>query len=280
MLQNMIQPAPEDGRPYDPEAEAVAVAEIAVEAGIFVEDAPTESAPDTSTEPTSAPAPAPASAPAPGAYEELLGEIARLSGAVDDVKATLGIVLKNQEVILEKLATLGGIPTPAPTPAPTPTDDVEYDILPSCYEPSVGEATPSQPVQMVLGTRTRQRPVRYEDYTPAAKKPKFKDPVTILPLKVLDQDMLTTFNRWVLGEIDNSRPRKLECCDGTPVWFLKLKVAKEWLAETVSLLCLLEHLSHFNNPLFLNVTLFICSISTLRIILYGDVFLSCRRRTP
>ncbi|XP_062090497.1 uncharacterized protein LOC133796834 [Humulus lupulus] len=148
MLQNMIQPAPEDGRPYDPEAEAVAVAEIAVEAGIFVEDAPTESAPDTSTEPTSA--------PAPGAYEEVLGEIARLSGAVDDVKATLSIVLKNQEVILEKLATLGGIPTPAPTPshthAPTPTDDVEYDILPSCYEPSVGEATPSQPVQTVLGT--------------------------------------------------------------------------------------------------------------------------------
>ncbi|XP_062115194.1 uncharacterized protein LOC133829491 [Humulus lupulus] len=44
--------------------------------------------------------------------------------------------------------------------------------------------------------------------------------------------MLTTFNRWVLGEIDNNRPRKLECCDGTPVWFLKLKVAKEWLAET------------------------------------------------
>ncbi|XP_062090026.1 uncharacterized protein LOC133796503 [Humulus lupulus] len=146
MLQNMIQPAPEDGRPYDPEAEAVAVAEIAVEAGIFVEDAPTESAPDTSTEPTSAPA------PAPGAYEEVLGEIARLSGVVDDVKATLGIVLKNQEVILEKLATLGSIPTPAHTHAPTPTDDVEYDILPSCYEPSVGEATPSQPVQTVLGT--------------------------------------------------------------------------------------------------------------------------------
>ncbi|XP_062106959.1 uncharacterized protein LOC133818226 isoform X1 [Humulus lupulus] len=225
MLQNMIQPAPEDGKPYDPEAEAAAVAEIAVEAGIFVEDAPTESAPDTSTEPTSA------LAPAPGAYEEVLGEIARLSGAVDDVKATLGIVLKNQEVILEKLATLGGIPTPAHTHAPTPTDDVEYDILPSCYEPSVGEATPSQPVQTVLGKRTRQRPVRYEDYTPAAKKPKFKDPVTILPLKVLDQDMLTTFNRWVLGEIDNSRPRKLECCDGTPVLFLKLKVAKEWLEK-------------------------------------------------
>ena len=122
MLQNMIQPAPEDGRPYDPEAEAVAVAEIAVEAGIFVEDAPTESAPDTSTEPTSAPA------PAPGAYEEVLGEIARLSGAVDEVKATLGIILKNKEVILDMLAALGDIPTHAPTPA----EDVEYDILPTC----------------------------------------------------------------------------------------------------------------------------------------------------
>ncbi|XP_062103393.1 ankyrin repeat domain-containing protein EMB506, chloroplastic-like [Humulus lupulus] len=45
--------------------------------------------------------------------------------------------------------------------------------------------------------------------------------------------MLTTFNRWVLGEIDNSKSRKLEGCDGTPVWFLKLKVAKEWLTETI-----------------------------------------------
>ncbi|XP_062111572.1 uncharacterized protein LOC133823025 [Humulus lupulus] len=143
MLQDMIQPAPEDGRPYDLEAEAVVVAEIAVEAGIFVHDAPTEIVPNTSVEPTSA--------PAPGAYEVVLGEMARLSSAVDEVKATLGIVLKNKEVILAKLATLGGIPTPAPTP----TKDVEYDILPTCYEPPVGEVTPPQPMQTVLGKRTR-----------------------------------------------------------------------------------------------------------------------------
>ena len=88
MLQNMIQPAPEDGRPYDPEAEVVAVAEIAVEAGIFVEDALTETAPDTSAEPTSV--------LGPRAYEVVLGEMARLSGVVNEVKATLGIILKNQ----------------------------------------------------------------------------------------------------------------------------------------------------------------------------------------
>ncbi|XP_062088162.1 uncharacterized protein LOC133794780 [Humulus lupulus] len=72
ILQDMFQPAPEDGRPYDPEAEADAVAEIAVEAGIFVEDAPTGTALDTSAEPTSA--------PAPEAYDVVLGEMARLLG--------------------------------------------------------------------------------------------------------------------------------------------------------------------------------------------------------
>ncbi|XP_062109552.1 uncharacterized protein LOC133821035 [Humulus lupulus] len=118
MLHNMIQHAPEDGRPYDLEVEAVAVAEIAIEAGIFVDDAPTDevkAAPNTSAEPTSA--------SAPGAYEAMLGKMSRLSGAVDEVKATLGVLLKNQEVILEKMAALGGI-LPTPTLAPTLAENV------------------------------------------------------------------------------------------------------------------------------------------------------------
>ncbi|XP_062083121.1 uncharacterized protein LOC133789317 [Humulus lupulus] len=121
MLKDMIQPAPEEGRAFDAAAEAAAVAEIAKQAGIFVEAEETEGAPNTTAQPDAAFARV--------SFEAVVAEMVTIKVAMNEIKATQETVLQNQQFIMDKLNALSHIPTDSKV--------VEYDIVPTCYEPPV-----------------------------------------------------------------------------------------------------------------------------------------------